>query len=89
MLMAILYISWKDQPTNTLLYGRFKKIMDIIKERRLRFAGYTLQKKELASYLLLWAPSHGICSIGRPHRTYVNQLIEYLEFENRLLIKVK
>ena len=77
MLRAVLNVSWKDHPTNAQLYGKLKKITDVIKERRLRFAGHTFrQKEELASDLLLWAPNHGTRNIGRPYKTCVDQLIE-------------
>ena len=60
MLGAILNVPWDDFLTNSQLYGKLAKITDVIKEQRLRFAGYSFRnKEELLSDLLLWEPSHG------------------------------
>ena len=64
MLRAALNKSWTDHLSNAELYGR------------LRFAGHCWRSKnELSSEVLLWEPSHGKRSRGRPRKTYVDQLI--------------
>ena len=74
ILGAILNVSWDDYLTNSQLYGKLAKITDVIKERRLRFTGHSFRnKEELVSDLLLWAPSHGQRSSGRPQKTYLDQ----------------
>ena len=54
-------------------------IMLSIKEvvRRTRHAGHCWRSKdELISDVLLWTPTHGCASVGRPARTYIQQLCE-------------
>lgn len=75
MLRAVLNVSWKDHVTNKELYGKLLPITDVIRERRLRFAGHCFRNKnELASSLLLWTPTHGSRKSGRPCKTYIDQL---------------
>jgi len=38
-------------------------------------------KEELVSNLLLWAPRHGRASVGRPTKTYIEQLADNAEGE--------
>ena len=46
-----------------------------IKVRRTRHAGHCWRSKdELMSDLLRWTPSHGRAKVGRPARTYIQQL---------------
>ena len=75
MLRAVLNISWKKHPTKKQLYGNLPTISDIIRERRMRFAGHCWRaKQELASDVLLWVPRHSHTRVGRPATTYVDQL---------------
>lgn len=47
-----------------------------IRQQRLRFAGHCWRSKnELSSEVLLWEPSNGKRSRGKPRKTYVDQLI--------------
>ena len=49
----------------------------MVRERRMRFAGHCWRnKEELASDVLLWQPTHGHTAVGRPAKTYVDQLQE-------------
>ncbi|KAI8497815.1 hypothetical protein Bbelb_244670 [Branchiostoma belcheri] len=74
---AVLNKSWKKHPTKAELYGTLPSVSATIRERRARFAGHCYRHKdELASELLLWAPTHGHSSAGRPHRTFIHQLAE-------------
>ena len=48
-----------------------------IQVRRTRHAGHCWRSKdELISDVLLWTPIHGFASMGRPARTYIQQLCE-------------
>ena len=77
MLRTVLNISWKDHPTKQRLYGKLKSVSSSIKERRLRFAGHCYRsKKELVSNVILWQPKHGKTSVGRPRKTYYQQIAE-------------
>ena len=77
MLRAALNISWKNHPTNKEIYGNIPRLTDTIRYRRLRFAGHIWRnKEELASDLLLWRPTHGRTSVGRPALNYINQLAD-------------
>jgi len=67
MLRAILNISWRKHPTKEQLYGKLVPISEVIRERRLRFAGHCFRNKdELISDIILWLPSHRNKSVGRP-----------------------
>ena len=75
MLRAVLNISWKQHPTKKELYGNIPPLSVIIRERRMRFAGHCgCSKDELARDVLLWHPRQGKTPIGRPARTYIDQL---------------
>ena len=77
MLHAALKISWKKHPTKKRLYGHLPPISVSLRERRLRLAGHSWRSKsELASDTLLWNPMHRNRSIGRPCRTYIDQLAD-------------
>ena len=70
MLRDVLNISWRRHPTKAQLYGFIPPISDILRERRLRFAGHCWRaKQELASDLLLWTPRQGQFRVGRPATT--------------------
>ena len=67
MLRAALNKSWREHPTNKELYGNIPPISKSILQRRLRFAGHCWRsKEELVAEVLLWKPSHGKQSRGRP-----------------------
>lgn len=77
MLRAALNISWTEHPTKDQLYGDLPPISQMIRERRMRFAGHCWRsKQELISDILLWTPKHGHSSVGRPSKTYLDQLSE-------------
>ena len=76
MLRAALNKSWTDHLSNAELYGNIPRVTATIRQQRLRFAGHCRRSKnELSSEGLLWEPSHGKRSRGRPRKTYVDQLI--------------
>ena len=75
MLRVVLNKSWKLHPTKEELYGNIPVISEIVRERRTKYAGNCYRSKdELVGDLLLWMPNHGHSSVGRPRRTYIDQL---------------
>ena len=56
---------------------KFMSFGAVIRERRLKLAGHLWRnKKELSSSVLFWSPKHGRRSVGRPLRTYTDQLVD-------------
>ena len=77
MLRAVLNKSWRQHPTRLQLYGHLPPITKTIQVRRTRHAGHCWRSKdELISDVLLWSPIHGCARVGRPARTYIQQLCE-------------
>ena len=77
MLRAVLNKSWRQHPTRLQLYGHLPPITKTIEVRRTRHAGHCWRSKdELISDVLLWTPTHGCARVGRPARTYIQQLCE-------------
>ena len=61
--------------TNKVLYGNLRKISNVIRERRLRFAGHIYRHDDQPVHqLLFWTPKHGKRSVGGPALTYVDVL---------------
>ena len=77
MLRAILNKSWRQHPTRHQLYGHLPPITKTIQVRRTRHAGHCWRSKdELISDVLLWTPTYSRAKVGRPARTYIQQLCE-------------
>ena len=77
MLRAVLNKSWRQHPTRLQRYGHLPPITKTIQVRRTRHAGHCWRSKdELISDVLLWTPTHGCARVGRPARTYIQQLCE-------------
>ena len=77
MLRAVLNKSWRQHPTRPQLYGHLPPITKTIQVRRTRHAGHCWRSKdELISDVFLWTPTHGCARVGRPARTYIQQLCE-------------
>ena len=75
MLRAVLNKSWKQHPTKKQLYGHLPPISQTIRVRSARHAGHCWRSKdEIISDVLLWKPAHGHANVGRPARTYIDQL---------------
>ena len=75
MLRAILNKYWRQHPANQQLYGHLPPITKTIQVRRTRHEGHCWRgKDELISDVLLWTPSHRRVKVGRPTRTYIQQL---------------
>ena len=77
MLRAVLNKSWRQHPTRLQLYGHLPPITKTIQVRRTRHTGHCWRSKdELISDVLLWTPTYGCAKVGRPSRTYIQQLCE-------------
>ncbi|KAL5255696.1 hypothetical protein ACHWQZ_G011057 [Mnemiopsis leidyi] len=75
MLRMALNIDWRWGLTNKEVYGSLPRVTMKIQERRMRLAGHIQRHPELAAHqVLLWEPSHGNRSRGRPAFTYVDCL---------------
>ena len=75
MLRAVLNISKSVHVTNEFLYEGIPRVSGKIAARRMRLAGHCRRHPELpASKLVLWEPTHGHRSRGRPALTYVDIL---------------
>ena len=77
MLQAILNKSWRQHPTKHQLYSHLPPITKTIQVRRTRHAGHCWRSKdEFISDILLWTPTYGRATAGRPAQTYIQQLCE-------------
>ena len=75
MLRAILNKSWWQHRTRHQLYGHLPPITKTIQVRRTRHAGHGWRSRDnLISDVLLWTPTYCQAKIGRPARTYIQQL---------------
>ena len=75
LLRAALNESWRNHMTNKELYRDLLPISVRLRERRLRFSGHCWRSKsETISQLLMWEPSRGKRTRGRPAMTYLDQL---------------
>ena len=65
----------EQHPTKQQLNSHLPPISKTILIRRTRYAGHCRRsKEELITDVLLWTPSYGQASIGRPTRIYLQQL---------------
>ena len=77
ILRMALNVSWKEHKTNKDLYQNLPLVSDKIRKRRLRLAGHCMRhKEEIAEKLLLWNPTDGKRSRGRPAITFIDNLLE-------------
>ena len=77
MLRAILNKSRQQHLTRRRLYGYLPPITKTIQARRTRHAGHCWRSKvEIVSDVLLWTPAYGQSKVGRPARTYIQQLCD-------------
>ena len=75
MLRVVLNINQGEHITNKRLYGTLPSVSKKIAVRRMRLAGHCHRHQELpAQKLVLWEPTHGHQSRGRPTPTYVDVL---------------
>ena len=77
MLRSVLKKSWRQHPTKHQLYGHLHPITKTIQVRRTRLAGHCWRSRdELISDVLLWTRTYGRAKVGRPARTFIQQLCE-------------
>ncbi len=76
LLHCALNVDWRGHVTNEELYGDLPRLSHKLRRKRLQFAGHSFRAKEEAvSKVILWQPSHGQKSRGRPLTTYVDLLM--------------
>ena len=78
MLRKALNISWKQHMTNKVLYGNRPQISDVIRKRRLKFAGHSVRQKEQQSVseIVLWESTHWTRNAGGQAKSFVDILKE-------------
>ena len=77
MIRKVLNVSWKQHLTNQELYGELPPVSNIIRQRRLKFAGHTVRHPEqTVSEVVLWEPTHGMKNKGGQPKTFVDILKE-------------
>ena len=77
ILLAILNKSRRQHPKKHQLYGHLPPITKTTQIRRTRHAGhYWRSRDELISDVLLWTSTYSRQKVGRPARTYIQQLCE-------------
>ena len=77
ILRAILNRSWRQYPTNSSCTATSHPSQKTIQIRRTRHAGHCWRRRdELFSDVFQWTPTHGRAKVGRPARTYIQQLCE-------------
>ena len=76
MLRQALNVHWSSHTTNEQLYGVLPMLPDKVASRRLQLVGHCYRHPELSTQkLVLWEPTHGRKSRGRPRSTFVNTLM--------------
>ena len=82
MLRAAFNISWRDMVTNAELYQGIQKVTEKIRAKRLQFVGHCQRHPELpVQQVLLWHPTHGTRSRGRPATNFTKQLMKEAQAE--------
>ena len=77
MLRTILNWSYRQHPTKQQLYGHLPPITISIQVRRTRHTRHCWRSRdELIRDVLIWTPTYGRKKVGRPARTYIQQLCE-------------
>ena len=75
MLQKVLNTNWRDQISNSELYGGLPRLSSKIASRRMRVAGHCYRHPELSTQkLVLWEPTRGRRGRGRPKTTYIDTL---------------
>ena len=75
MLRVVLNTKQGEHITNKQLYGKLPNVSKKIAVRKMRLAGHCHRHQELPTRkLVLWEPTHGRRSAGRPKPTYVDVL---------------
>ena len=75
MLRMCLDISWEQKLPNEQLYQDLPAVTEKIKTRRMKLAAHCLRHPDtIASKFVLWEPTKGQRSRGRPRITYIDNL---------------
>ena len=75
MLRAVLNNFWRQHPTKQQLYGHLPPISKTIQIIQTRRVGHCWRSEdELISDVLRWTPLNRRAGVGRPARTYLQQL---------------
>ena len=75
MLRMALDIDWRAHKTNKEVYGNLPRASFKIQERRMKLAGHLERHDDLIAHnLVLWEPTQGHRSRGRPTLTYIDVL---------------
>ena len=75
MLRRVLNVHWSSHTTNEQLSGKLPLLSDKIAARRLQLAGHCFRHPEFSTQkVVLWEPTHGQRSRGRPRTTFVDTL---------------
>jgi len=76
-------VSWKQHLTNKALYNGLPNISNVIRKRRLKFAGHSYrQHEDPVSELVLWQPKHGKRNKGAPVKNFIDILKEDTGLKN-------
>ena len=82
MLRVVKNVSWKQHMRNEVLHGEIPKITTAIAAQRKRLSGHCWQSNDEVVYqLLLWEPTHGKRTCGRPRQTFIDQLVDDSELQ--------
>ena len=77
MLRAVLNKSWRQHPRDSNYTDTCPPSQKLYKFDEPDTQGHCWRSKdELISDVLLWTPAHGCAGVGRPARTYIQQLCE-------------
>ena len=83
MLRAAFNISWQDHLTNDELYLNIPRVSEKVRSRRHRLAGHCYRHPELPAHqVLLWQPTHGRRSRGRPAASFTKTLMKEAQAES-------
>ena len=75
MLRKVLNVKWRSHTTNAELYGELPPVGNKIATRRMQLAGHCHRHPEMSAHkLVLWQPTHGQRTRGRPRQSYVEVL---------------
>ena len=73
LLRRVKNLSWKSHPTLAEIYGNLDRLSNVLRQRRLEYAGHCQRAdKEVISSLLLWKPSG---TVNSRKLTYVDTIV--------------
>jgi hypothetical protein len=78
LLRFALDIPWQDHIKNAVIYDKLPKISNVIRQRRLRYAGHCMRSKQRVSQLVLWEKSGTFRRGGHLVKSYPKVIYEDL-----------